>query len=109
MVAGELKRPELKRVESLAMDSSYEFTSLDDLKSQVGYNSLWDELIDIVEIIENTDYKKAGAYINIFCEEEKKEIIELFKKEFHSIPNTDRLKFETLNLLGRLGITIDEQ
>lgn len=94
---------------NIALSRGVNAYDMEDLKIQVEQNKidiLWEQLADIVEDIQYTDYKKAEAYINLFCKEEKKEIAELFKKEFSKVPNNSKLKNETLNFLGLLGIKV---
>ena len=66
----------------------------------------WQDLVGCVKVLESVDYKRAIAYMNAMCENDKNEIINDFKFMFDGVKNDDPLKRETLVLLGRLGIII---
>jgi len=67
---------------------------------------IWNELIECVKIFETLNENEAKEYIQNNLLDDIDDIKEEFKKAFKDVPNDSKLKFETLNLLGRLGIYI---
>ena len=76
---------------------------LDEKKNNPAY-----DLEECVKKLESVNYKTAQQYITLFCEEEKKLLIEAFRKDFKDLPTDDPLKMETLHFLGKLGIIIKD-
>jgi hypothetical protein len=69
-------------------------------------NEFFDKLNDCIMSLEDTDYRTVKQYIDLYCAEEKDDIIMQFKKEFRNVPDDNPLKIETLEFLGRLGIIV---
>ena len=63
-------------------------------------------LEECIEKLQTIDYNDVKTYINLFCKEEKKLIIEEFKRDFNHIPDDDKYKMETLIFLGKIGIIV---
>lgn len=68
--------------------------------------TIWDELAELVKILEKLDRRDVQKYIDNELLDEKANLIEAFEKDFSDIDNKDKLKLEVLALLGILGITI---
>lgn len=70
-------------------------------------NKAIDDLRSCTDRLKTCDYKYVKQYINA-CPKDKNELIEAFKNDFRDIPNDDKLKIDTLEFLGILGISINE-
>lgn len=70
-------------------------------------NKAMDDLKSCTDTLKTCDYRYVKQYINA-CPKDKDELIETFKHDFKNIPNDDKLKMDTLEFLGNLGITISE-
>jgi len=69
-------------------------------------HDVFNKLKECVQKLEKTDYKYVRQFIELWCEEDKKDLIKQFKKEFENVPKKDKLRLETLHFLAKLGIVI---
>lgn len=101
-------KKQLKEVYDLEVDDNQlefvkgKLTNEEDKKE----HPVWTELREIVEQLQKLDNRKMHSYVDLYCEKEKAELSELFKKEFKDISDDDPLKKEVLLLLGYLGIVV---
>ena len=69
----------------------------------------YETLADCAEVLEKKDYelvKKSALSEDL--EQDRQELIASFKREFKDVPKDSRLRLETLQFLGKLGIVVLE-
>jgi len=70
---------------------------------------IWDEFIECVKVLEPLDTQDVKDYLNTHLHDDVEMIKEEFKNAFKDVPDDSKLKFETLNLLARIGIYIEKE
>lgn len=69
-------------------------------------NNIFSELNELRDRLRDYDMKTVKNYIKTNMTDDVENIIKAFHTDFDNVPDNDKLKIETLILLGELGIII---